>query len=252
MYPKDSLAGLKATKTNNKAGVTPVLVLCDNSGSMKNYVKTVNDCISNLIKDLQSDSVLSGKISLAIYCFNCECSEVLPFTKVADIKQTMLTPIKPEDWATYFGKALLKAVGMLSHEKNEYKKANIQYNQPNLIVISDGVPEHEDVTTTEQGIGAIQEKINRERWNCIPIFIGHESPGNIMGRICVPDQDGQCDYIKFDSTSKKNDIVSAFKFASMSIAAVGNDGGTDTPMSTTELKERIRRRKSFRDGMKFN
>lgn len=33
-YPKDSLAGAKATRANSKAGVTPVLILCDNSGSM--------------------------------------------------------------------------------------------------------------------------------------------------------------------------------------------------------------------------
>lgn len=31
-YPKDSLAGAKATRANSKAGVTPVLILCDNSG----------------------------------------------------------------------------------------------------------------------------------------------------------------------------------------------------------------------------
>lgn len=37
-YPKDSLAGAKATRANSKAGVTPVLILCDNSGSMSGFV----------------------------------------------------------------------------------------------------------------------------------------------------------------------------------------------------------------------
>ena len=36
-YPKDSLAGAKATRANSKAGVTPVLILCDNSGSMSGW-----------------------------------------------------------------------------------------------------------------------------------------------------------------------------------------------------------------------
>lgn len=44
-YPKDSLAGAKATRANSKAGVTPVLILCDNSGSMSGYVDTVNQCL---------------------------------------------------------------------------------------------------------------------------------------------------------------------------------------------------------------
>lgn len=38
-YPKDSLAGAKATRANSKAGVTPVLILCDNSGSMSGFTK---------------------------------------------------------------------------------------------------------------------------------------------------------------------------------------------------------------------
>ena len=55
--PKDSLAGAKATRSNSKAGVTPVLILCDNSGSMKHYVSIVNQCIISLINDLKQNSI---------------------------------------------------------------------------------------------------------------------------------------------------------------------------------------------------
>ena len=78
-----------------------------------------------------------------------------------------------------------------------------------------------------------------------------------MKDICVPDASGKRDYIKFDSSDKSADIVEAFKFASMSIGAVGEnaDGPMVNPMSSSELKERILRnrkqRKSFADRMKF-
>lgn len=257
--PKDSLARARATKTNFKPGVTPVLILCDNSGSMQDYVDTMNKCILDLIEDLKSAPVLANKIELAIMSFNTKCVEILPFTRVSNINICDIKKIEPEEWATYLGMALNESVEMLANEKEQFKKAKTDYTQPNLIVLSDGEPEYEDESVTNAGVRAIQNKIRNERWNCIPIFIGNNNgvEPKIMKDICVPDASGKRDYIKFDSSDKGADIVEAFKFASMSIGAVGEnaDGPMANPMSSSELKERILRnrkqRKSFADRMKF-
>lgn len=257
--PKDNLGRAKKTKTNIKPGVTPVLILCDNSGSMQYYVDTVNKCLLGLVEDLKSTPVLANKIELSIMSFNIECHEVLPFTRVANIDASMIKKIEPEEWATYLGMALSKSVELLAAEKEQFKKAKTDYTQPNLIVLSDGVPEHESETVTSKGVKAIQDKIRNERWNCIPIFIGNNNgvEPKIMSDICVPDASGKRDYIKFNSSDKAADIVDAFKFASMSIGAVGEnaDGPMATPMSSSKLKEKLiknrEQRKSFADRMKF-
>lgn len=258
-YPKDSLARAKATRTNVKPGVTPVLILCDNSGSMQKYVDTVNKCLLDLIKDLKKVPVLANKIELSIVSFNTVCCEILPFTRVANIDTRTMKKLEPEEWATYLGMALSRSVELLTAEKEQFKKARIDYTQPNLIVLSDGMPEHEKASDTEAGVQAIQEKIKKERWNCIPIFIGRNGgkEPEIMREICVPDADGKRDYIRFDSSDKAADIVEAFKFASMSIGAVGEnaDHPMAAPMSSAKLKEKIARnreqKKSFFGRRKF-
>lgn len=239
--PKDSLAGAKATRSNSKAGVTPVLILCDNSGSMKSYVSTVNQCIISLINDLKQNSVLSHKIDLRIVSFNTDYKEILPFTMVDRIDMASLKKVEEEDWATYLGTALTKAVKELSDEKAMFKASHAEYTQPNLVVLSDGEPQKEEVSATEAGIKAIQEKIKNERWNCIPIFIGHDYGSSILEDISVPDSYGNRTVITFDSNDKKSDIIAAFKFASMSVGAVGEEAGDPSykPMSTTELKKKI-------------
>lgn len=253
-YPKDSLAGAKATRANSKAGVTPVLILCDNSGSMQSYVDTVNQCLESLIADLKADSVLSHKIDLRIVSFNTGYTEILPFTMVDSIDTSRLKKVQKEEWATYLGTALSKAVEELSAEKAMYKAAKAEYTQPNLIVLSDGYPEHEDSAVTDAGITAVQNKIETERWNCIPIFIGHDYGNNIMKDISVPDSHGNKTVITFDSNDKKSDIISAFKYASMSIGAVGKQAGDPSyePMPTSDLKKKIREAEERIRGVQKN
>lgn len=240
-FPKDSLAGAKATRSNSKLGVTPVLILCDNSGSMQSYVDTVNQCLESLITDLKSNSVLAHKIDLRIVSFNTRYTEILPFTMVDRIDVSKMKKVQKEEWATYLGTALSKAVEELSEEKAMFKASRAEYTQPNLIVLSDGYPECEDSSVTAVGITAVQNKIKTERWNCIPIFIGHDYGNNIMKDISVPDSYGNKTVITFDSNDKKNDIIAAFKFASMSVGAVGEQAGDPLykPMSTSDLKKKI-------------
>lgn len=253
-YPKDSLAGAKATRANSKAGVTPVLILCDNSGSMSGYVDTVNQCLVNLIQDLKGNQVLSHKIDLRIVSFNTQYTEILPFTMVDRIEVSRLKKVEQAEWATFLGTALSRAVEELAEEKAMFKASNAEYTQPNLIVLSDGYPEKEDASVTAKGIKDVQSKIQNERWNCIPIFIGHDFGSNILGDISVPDSYGHKTVITFDSNDKKSDIIEAFKFASMSVGAVGEQAGSPSykPMSTSELKQKILEAEKRREKIKKN
>ena len=251
---KDSLAGAKSIRSNAKTAITPVLILCDNSGSMKKYVDIVNQCLVTLIHDLKAHPVRSHQIDLHIVSFHTDYEDILPFTMVDRIDMSQLKKVEQTEWATYLGAALLKAVKELADEKAALKKARVTYAQPNLIVISDGYPEEEHKDVTLAGIKAVQDKITRERWNCIPIFIGHDFKDNIMDEICVPDTNGKKDFIRFDSMDKKKDIIDAFAFASMSIDAVGAKTGntTYTQMSTNELKKKIFEHEKRRKAIKPN
>lgn len=250
-YPKDSLAGATATRANAKPGVTPVLILCDNSGSMKGYVDTVNQCLIGLIQDLKRNTVLANKIDLSIATFNTGYTSILPFTMVNLIDVSKIPKVVESDLATYLGTALSRAVKELSNEKALYKASEAAYTQPNLIVMSDGYPEYEDADVTATGIKDVQEKIRKERWNSIPIFIGHDYGSHILQDISVPDARGNTAVITFDSSNKSQDIIAAFKFASMSVAAVAEAARGDTyqAMPTSELQEKIRATEKRIEGL---
>lgn len=250
-HPKDSLAGATATRANSKPGVTPVLILCDNSGSMKKYVNTVNRCLISLIQDLKKNTVLANKIDLSIATFNTGYTSILPFTMVNLIDVVKIPKIVESDLATFLGTALSRAVKELADEKSLYKSSEAAYTQPNLIVISDGYPEFEATEVTAKGIRAVQDKIQKERWNCIPIFIGHDYGSHILQDISVPDARGNTAVITFDSNDKSQDIIAAFKFASMSVAAVAEDARGDTyrTLPTSELQEKIRAVEKRMEGL---
>lgn len=218
------------------------------------YVDTVNQCLVNLIQDLKGNPVLSHKIDLRIVSFNTQYTEILPFTMVDRIEVSRLKKVEQAEWATFLGTALSRAVEELAEEKAMFKASNAEYTQPNLIVLSDGYPEKEDASVTAKGIKDVQSKIQNERWNCIPIFIGHDFGSNILGDISVPDSYGHKTVITFDSNDKKSDIIEAFKFASMSVGAVGEQAGSPSykPMSTSELKQKILEAEKRREKIKKN
>lgn len=150
----------------------------------------MNQCLVNLIQDLKGNPVLSHKIDLRIVSFNTQYTEILPFTMVDRIEVSRLKKVEQAEWATFLGTALSRAVEELAEEKAMFKASNAEYTQPNLIVLSDGYPEKEDASVTAKGIKDVQSKIQNERWNCIPIFIGHDFGSNILGDISVPDSYG--------------------------------------------------------------
>lgn len=212
------------------------------------------EMIINLIQDLKGNPVLSHKIDLRIVSFNTQYTEILPFTMVDRIEVSRLKKVEQAEWATFLGTALSRAVEELAEEKAMFKASNAEYTQPNLIVLSDGYPEKEDASVTAKGIKDVQSKIQNERWNCIPIFIGHDFGSNILGDISVPDSYGHKTVITFDSNDKKSDIIEAFKFASMSVGAVGEQAGSPSykPMSTSELKQKILEAEKRREKIKKN
>ena len=252
-YPHDNLSNLKDNKLNNNLGVTPVLIACDNSGSMIEYVDVVNNCIHDMIEGLQESKSLKNKIELSIVTFNCEYIEIVPFTRVSNINLENIKKVEQSTLATYFGMAMSMSVRALAEEKQRFKDNGIKYYQPNLIVISDGRPEFEETATTNKGIREVQNKIETEHWTCIPIFIGEADAAGIdyMKKICVPSQDGKRTVIHFNSSNKAADIVKAFQFISKSIDV----SATTRTMSTDELKSKLSEdddKRKFIHKMNFN
>lgn len=213
-----------ADGVNKNVKVAPVLVLCDTSGSMKEYVGTLQKCLDAMVGTLKQSNSLRNSVDLCIATFNADFDILLPFTRLPYVGS--VPQIQPSEWGTYLGTAVKKAVELLAEEKEKLKAAG-DYVQPALIILSDGMPEHEDDKVTKAGIAELQKKIDEERWNCTPILMGRRFAGQdtVLGKYGLKGK-----AFIFDSTDQASNIIAGIKFASASVRCTteGNTSSMET------------------------
>ena len=198
----------------------PLLILCDNSGSMKPYVKILHSALSQMPGDLlRMKPAYRTSLDMSICLFNTDVEVLVPFTRLAYLKQ--IPEIEPTQLKTYLGSAVSKAVKMLADEKEKLKATD--YRQPTLIIMSDGVPYGEKDAATRQGIADIQKKIKEENWNCICILMSPDHPdgkNTVLAEFSSP-VDGVHTEYKFNSNDQVSNIIAAINFATASVGANG-------------------------------
>lgn len=218
------------TKTNKNRDVVPTLVLVDNSGSMSDYVDEVNEAVKDFVNRLKSDPVTFNKIDLCIASFNNEYREILPFTRIPNISYIEKIK-KPDKNPTLLGTAVSKAVNSLAAEKWKLKNNEIPYNQPILVILSDGIPQFEDKDDTNKGIADIQRKISNEKW-CSLAFLAGDHPESSKELLEKFTSHG---VLCQNNDNQLQNIVDMFKYASASVTVVAEDNQSNAGYSNVTL-----------------
>ena len=238
---------LKASSVNTNMEITPVLMLCDNSGTMAKFTQIVHNCLENMVSGLKRRPSTGSCIDLCVATFNTDFKVLVPFTRLANIQN--IPEIKPTELATFLGEAVSKSVQLLAEEKAKLKAAQISYCQPLLIVLSDGLPEYENEDVTAAGIKAIQDKIRQEKWSCIPILIGQEFADRktVLAELASPDKNGIRREFKFTDENQISNLMASLSFAGATIRAVAENGCS----GTEDLMEHFRRLSILGNNHKF-
>lgn len=116
-----------------------VVLLLDTSGSMQGTpIGELNEGLRIFKEELEKDDLASQRVEIATVTFG-PVDVRQKFVTVGSFDDTPLTAGGP----TPTGEAIERALDMIEERKNEYRKNNIMYYRPWMLLITDGAPTDE-------------------------------------------------------------------------------------------------------------
>jgi len=144
----------------------PVCLVLDNSGSMDGEpISELNKGIRVFFEALLSDEVAKYSAEIAVVSFGAEVRLELDFETLQ--QQKIPTFIA---WGqTPMGEAVNLALDLLEKRKREYKDAGVDFFQPWMVLMTDGVPT-DDI---ENAANRTRELILKGKLTLFPIGVGN-------------------------------------------------------------------------------
>lgn len=178
-----------------RAVITPVCIVVDISGSMGMYptndtkkrIHRVNEGIRTFFEEIKNDDMLSDSIEVAVVTYSTEATVVQNFLTIDNIDWQ---DIKASDRAGDTPKGVEKALELLKNEKQFLKDQKRKYNQPWIVIFSDGKAtlskkEAEDFGKSQglkQRLASVQKKTRdmeaNEELTVIAVFINEKEMSN--------------------------------------------------------------------------
>lgn len=129
----------------SSAVVTPICIVVDTSHSMVNgrfvdsqgrtRMERLNDGIQQFLDEIKKDDLLADSVEIAIVTFNTEAGTALAFSTIENIQGVT---IAGGSTAGDTPKGVEAALDLLENEKDFLKNNGKKYNQPWIVIMSDG------------------------------------------------------------------------------------------------------------------
>ena len=129
----------------SSAVVTPICIVVDTSHSMvdgrfvdsqgRTRMERLNDGIQQFLDEIKKDDLLADSVEIAIVTFNTEAGTALAFSTIENIQGVT---IAGGSTAGDTPKGVEAALDLLENEKNFLKSNGKKYNQPWIVIMSDG------------------------------------------------------------------------------------------------------------------
>ncbi|MEE3423029.1 MAG: VWA domain-containing protein [Succinimonas sp.] len=165
---------------------TPRVAVCfclDVSGSMRGErINELNNGLSLFFDVLRKDEVAMYAAEIAVITFGGDSVECL-----RDFTNLSLSPEPPVLRAkgrTLMGEAVNLALEKLNHRKEEYRNSGVDYYQPWLILMSDGVPERNNELIRAKE--ATKKLITEKKLSVFSIGIGKDADMNELSDFSLP------------------------------------------------------------------
>lgn len=147
-------------------------------GRQWNVVTGGTTRLQELQKGVQAffDSILEDEIAvysaeISIVTFDSQAKCILDF---ANMERQPKVPDLYTNGDTHMGEGVNLALDLLERRKDEYKSAGVDYYQPWLVLMTDGVPNGNQMEL-ERAINRTVDMVNNKKLTVFPIGIGNES-----------------------------------------------------------------------------
>lgn len=152
---------------NNTTTRLPLMLCIDASFSMIKRIKSINEGIRVLLKELTEDIYAVDSVEICIVAFGGSGAQVI--TPFALTKKVQYSDIRPSG-ATPLGEAVTYALDRLDERLETYGELGIEHYKPWMIIISDGEAT-DDYKQAAQRTRALEEQ---NALKVFPISMGDE------------------------------------------------------------------------------
>jgi uncharacterized protein YegL len=158
----------QADLTENPTARVPICLVLDVSGSMDGEpIRELNAGVRLFFDAIRADDVAQYAAEICIVTFGNVVTKELDFMSV-ELQQV---PTLSASGATPMGAAVWLALDLLDARKGDYKRAGVDYFQPWMVLMTDGVPT-DDISAAA---ARIRELVTEKKLTVFSIAIGDEA-----------------------------------------------------------------------------
>jgi uncharacterized protein YegL len=158
---------------SNPTARVPVCLCLDTSGSMNGTpIKELNEGVRTFIDELKKDEVAKYSAEVCVVTFGDHPKTELDFASL----MSQNIPTLGAYGNTPMGKGVELALDLLDKRKREYAEAGVDYYQPWLVLMTDGVP----TDSIDDAVKRTLELINNRKLTIFPIAIGSSADMSVL------------------------------------------------------------------------
>lgn len=175
---KEMLSGLRDLVDNPTPRV-PVLLCLDTSGSMVgDPIRELNLGVQQFLTEMKGDDLTRCSAETAVVAFNDSASCVADF----DTADKLLVPEMEAEGMTCMGEGLSLALDLLEKRKAKYKATGVDYYQPILVVMSDGLP-NGNRRVWDEAVERIRALCASRKLSVVVVGIGNDADMEMLARV---------------------------------------------------------------------
>ena len=174
----DDLFGMEDL-VNNPCARVPVCLCLDVSGSMEGRpIEELKAGVDQFFAAIREDETALYSAEICMITFGDSVNLAVDFSTLDHISGV---PQIVADGGTPLGEAVNLALDKLESRKEQYKSKGVDYYQPWLVLMTDGMP-NGDYATLQRAIQRTCEMVNGRKLTVFPIGIGAEASMEVLGR----------------------------------------------------------------------
>lgn len=165
---------------NNPTARVPVCLCLDISGSMSGEpIDELNEGVRLFYDAIKDDDVAAYSAEISIVTFGGTTAECM--ADFASLQIQPNPPILSASGMTPMGEAVNMGLDLLDCRKGEYKDAGVDYFQPWLVLMTDGIPNGKPEELA-RAIKRTVKLVDEKKLTVFPIGIGKEADMNILSQ----------------------------------------------------------------------
>ncbi len=142
-------------------------------------IEDLNEGIHQFLDAIRTDEIAAYSAEICVVTFGGKKAELISQFATVDQLDTSFSLVA--DGATYMGEAVNMALDCLEKRKQAYKDKGIDYFQPWLVIMTDGIPNGSQ-SELDTAISRVQKMVNDRKLTVFPLGVGPEADMSTLAK----------------------------------------------------------------------